>query len=49
MPPSGEPAADLVLSKPAGDVSVGNSAAPLFGIVLGTVVMIVLALNALAY
>jgi hypothetical protein len=49
MPPSSEPAVDLALSPPAGDVSVGDSAAPLFGIVLGTVVMIVLALNALAY
>jgi hypothetical protein len=49
MPPSSEPAADLVLSKPAGDVVVADSAAPLFGIVLGMVVMVVLALNALAY
>ena len=49
MPASSEPAADVALSNPAGDVAVGNSAAPLFGIVLGTVVMIVLALNALAY
>jgi len=49
MPPSSEPAADLVLSRPVDNVSVGNSAAPLFGIALGTVVMIVLALNALAY
>ena len=49
MPSSGEPAADLALSRPVDDVAVGDSAAPLFGIVLGTVVMIVLALNALAY
>jgi hypothetical protein len=49
MPPSPEPVADLVLSKPAGDVAVAKSAAPVFGIVLGVVVMVVLALNALAY
>jgi len=49
MPPSTDPAADLALTRPPSDVSVGDSAAPLFGIVLGTVVMIVLALNALAY
>ena len=49
MPPSSEPAANLILSKPAPDVVVVDSAAPLFGIVLGTVVMVVLALNALAY
>ena len=47
MPPSSEPAADIALRKPAGEVV--DSAAPIFGIVLGTVVMIVLALNALAY
>jgi hypothetical protein len=49
MPPASEPTADLVLSKPLGDVAVADSAAPLFGIVLGMVVMVVLALNALAY
>ena len=49
MPPSSEPAADLALSRPSDDVAAGNSAAPLFGIVLGSFVMIVLALNALAY
>ena len=45
MPPSGEPAADLAVSRPTDDVA----AAPVFGILLGAVVMIVLALNALAY
>jgi len=49
MPPSSEPAADLALNRPVDDVADGNSGAPLFGIVLGAVVMIVLALNALAY
>ena len=49
MPPSSEPAADLVLNKPASDVVVADSAAPLFRIVLGMVVVVVLALNALAY
>jgi len=47
MPPSNEPAADVAL-KPTGDV-VDSAAAPLFGIALGMVVMIVLAINALAY
>jgi hypothetical protein len=42
MPPSSEPAANQL---PA----VRDSAAPMFGIVLGIVVMTVLALNALAY
>ena len=45
MPPSNEPA----LSTPVANVAVADSAAPIFGIVLGTVVLIVLALNALAY
>jgi hypothetical protein len=49
MPPSSEPAANVALSNPAGEVAVVDSAAPIFGIILGTVVMIVLALNALAY
>jgi hypothetical protein len=49
MPPSSEPTADLALSAPAADVPVGDSATPLFGIALGAIVMIVLALNALAY
>ena len=49
MPPSSDPAADVALSNPAGEVAVVDSAAPIFGIILGTVVMIVLALNALAY
>ena len=49
MPPSSEPAADLALSRPVDDVADGNGGAPLFGIALGSVVMIVLALNALAY
>jgi hypothetical protein len=48
MPPSGEPAAEVAVSRPAGDVA-DTAAAPMFGIVLGAVVMIVLALNALAY
>jgi hypothetical protein len=46
MPPSSEPAVNEL---PAADVTVRDSAAPLFGIVLGVVVMTVLALNALAY
>ncbi|MBV8778345.1 MAG: hypothetical protein JO258_14205 [Alphaproteobacteria bacterium] len=50
MPPTSEPAAaEIALSKPSDDIAVVDSAAPLFGIALGTVVMIVLALNALAY
>jgi hypothetical protein len=50
MPPTSEPAtAEIALSKPAADMAVVDSAAPLFGIALGMVVMIVLALNALAY
>jgi hypothetical protein len=50
MPPSAEPAADLAVNElPAGDIAVPDSAAPIFGIALGMVVMIVLALNALAY
>jgi hypothetical protein len=49
MPPSSERVADIALSKPAGEIAGADSAAPIFGIVLGTVVMIVLALNALAY
>ena len=49
MPPTSEPAvAEIALDNPT-DVAVVDSAAPLFGIALGTVVMIVLALNALAY
>jgi hypothetical protein len=49
MPPTSEPAAaEIALSKPA-DVAAVDSAAPIFGIALGMVVMIVLALNALAY
>jgi len=50
MPPTSEPAtAEMALSEPARDMAVADSAAPLFGIALGMVVMIVLALNALAY
>jgi hypothetical protein len=50
MPPTSEPAtAEIALSKPADDMAAVDSAAPLFGIALGMVVMIVLALNALAY
>ena len=49
MPPPSEPTVDLVLTNPAGEVAVSDSAAPVFGIVLGMVVMVVLALNALAY
>jgi hypothetical protein len=50
MPPSAEPATDLAVNQlPAGDIAVRDSAAPIFGIALGMVVMIVLALNALAY
>lgn len=49
MPPPSEPAADIALDEPTGNVAVADSAAPLFGIVLGMVVVIVLAINALAY
>lgn len=50
MPPTNEPAvAEITLRETAGDMAVVDSAAPLFGIALGMVVMIVLALNALAY
>ena len=50
MPPTSEPAAaEITLSEPAGEVAVVDSAAPVFGIALGVVVIIVLALNALAY
>jgi hypothetical protein len=46
MPPTSEPAAaEITLNEPA----VVDNAAPAFGIALGVVVMIVLALNALAY
>jgi hypothetical protein len=47
MPPTSENSADLALGESASDAA--GTAAPLFGIVLGSVVMIVLALNALAY
>ena len=49
MPPSSEPIVEIALSKPPGEIAVVDSAAPIFGIVLGAVVMVVLALNALAY
>jgi len=50
MPPTSEPAtAQITLNKPDVDLAVVDSAAPIFGIALGMVVMIVLALNALAY
>jgi hypothetical protein len=50
MSPPSEPAGDLTLSKPVVvDIAGVDSAAPIFGIVLGIVVMIVLALNAFAY
>ena len=50
MPPTSEPAtAELTLNKPTGDIAVVDNAAPIFGIGLGMIVMIVLALNALAY
>ena len=32
MPPSSEPAADVALSNPAGEVAVVDSAAPIFGV-----------------
>jgi hypothetical protein len=50
MPTTSEPAAaEIVLNKPVAGMAVVDSAAPVFGIALGMVVMIVLALNALAY
>ena len=50
MPPTSEPAtADIALSTQASEMVVVDSAARVFGIALGMVVMIVLALNALAY
>jgi len=49
MAPSREPTVEIALSKPADEAAIVDSAAPIFGIVLGAVVMIVLALNALAY
>ena len=49
MSPPSEPAGDLTLSKPPVDIAAVDSAAPIFGIALGIVVMIVLALNAIAY
>ncbi len=50
MPPTSEPAtAEVVLNEPAGEMAIVDSAAPIFGIALGIVLMIVLALNALAY
>ena len=49
MPPSSEPIVEIAISKPAGEMAVVDSTAPIFGIVLGTVVMVILALNALAY
>jgi hypothetical protein len=49
MPPTSEPAtAEVALHQPASEMAA-DSAAPIFGIALGMVVMIVLALNALAY
>jgi hypothetical protein len=49
MPPTSEPAtAEIALSNPS-EMVVVDSAARVFGIALGMVVMIVLALNALAY
>ena len=41
--------ADLPLNEPLPDIAVADRAAPIFGLALGAVVMIVLALNALAY
>ena len=50
MPPPSEPIGDLAVSQlPVGDIAVRDSSAPVFGIVLGLVVVAVLALNALAY
>ena len=49
MPPASESAAEVTLNNSAGEAAVVDSAAPLFGIALGMVVMIVLALNAFAY
>jgi hypothetical protein len=49
MPPTSEPAAEVALNNSAGEAAVVDSAAPIFGIALGMVVMIVLALNAFAY
>jgi hypothetical protein len=48
MSPPSEPA-DLSLEEPLADIAVADRAAPIFGIVLGMLVMIALALNALAY
>ena len=41
--------ADLTLNESLPDIAVADRAAPIFGLALGTVLMIVLALNALAY
>jgi hypothetical protein len=49
MPPTSEPAAEVALNNSAAEAAVVDSAAPIFGIALGMVVMIVLALNAFAY
>jgi hypothetical protein len=49
MSPPRDPAADLIVVEAVPDVVVADTAAPLFGIALGLVVMVVLALNALAY
>ena len=50
MPPTSEPAsAEVALNEPVAEMAAVDSAAPIFGIALGMVVMIVLALNALAY
>jgi len=47
MSPPSEPG--LIVHEPAANIAVTDSAAPIFGIVLGIVVMTVLALNALVY
>ena len=50
MSPTSEPAAaEIAVNTSAGEGAVVDSAAPIFGIALGMVVMIVLALNAIAY
>lgn len=48
MSPSSEPA-ELTLDEPLPDIAIADRTAPIFGIVLGMMVMIALALNALAY
>jgi hypothetical protein len=48
MPPPSEPAG-FTVGEPAANTAVNDSATPIFGIVLGFVAMVVLALNALAY